>query len=311
MDESRVRYLITKFRAGEITESEKIELEAYWHFSVQEHQTIDFLNRDEKSALQRSLFDNINAQIQSSPRGNGMRPILYKVAASLAAVLLVGFLLYQYYYTATIAYTTAYAQTKKVVLPDSSVVTLNANTILRIPKNWDRSLVDREVWLEGEAFFEVKKLQGKTFTVYAGDVVIEVLGTSFNVEDRRCKTQIVLNTGKVKLKLVKAKQVYHMQPGDLVQYRERKEVIEQRLVDPEIYSAWKDHKLIFQDTRLKDIAKLLEDNYGYQVHIQDPTLFNRRFTGSVASDNVDMLLDKLSRLFDIKIQKENNLITMD
>lgn len=310
MDQARARYLITKFRAGEITEREQEELEAYWHFSVQEHQTIDFLNRDEKSDLHRALFDNIHTRIQSSPESNGKRHMLYKIAASLAAILLVGFVLYQYYPTATIEYTTAYGQTKKVVLPDSSVVTLNANTKIRVPENWDQNSVDREVWLEGEAFFEVKKWQGKTFTVYAGDVVVEVLGTSFNVEDRRCKTQVVLNTGKVKLKLVNEKQVYDMKPGDLVRYTERKEVMEQRSVDPEIYSAWKDHKLIFQDTKLKDIALLIEDNYGYKVHIKDKTLLNRRFTGSVPSDNIDMLLDKISLLFSIKVQKENNVITM-
>lgn len=311
MDQSRVRYLITKFRAGEITEREKEELETCWHVSVQEHQTIDFLNKDEKSVLQDALFDHISTQIGSSPGNNNKRRMYYGIAASLSAILLAVLVLYQYYYTTTLAYTTAYGETKKIVLPDSSVVTLNANTTLKIPEDWDQHVAHRKVWLEGEAFFEVKKANGATFTVFAGEVAVEVLGTSFNVQDRRGQTQVVLNTGKVKLKLAKEKQVLTMQPGDLVRFTEQQEKVEKRLVDPEIYSSWKEHTLIFQDKSLKDIALMLEDNYGYEVQIKNAALQDRRFTGSVPSDDIDMLLDKLSRVFNININKRNHVITLE
>lgn len=311
MDQSRIRYLIAKYRAGEITAAEKAALENYWNLSVGKQQKIDFLKEDEKLALKDEMFNAVNAHIHASQRKGGKSMSYYRMAAIFIALLLSSLVLYQYVYTARLEYTTAYGQTRKVVLPDSSVVTLNANSTLRVPQYWHLYAEDRKAWLDGEAFFEVKKKQGTTFTVYAGGVAVEVLGTSFNVQDRRGKTRVVLNSGKVKLKLADKGQELTMQPGDLVKYVKHQKTVEQRLVDPERYSAWKDHRLIFQDSKLEEIALILEDNYGYEVQMRDSSLADRRFTGSVPSDNMEMLLDKLSHVFNIEIQKTDHVISME
>lgn len=311
MDQSRVRYLIAKYRAGEITADEKAALENYWNLSVGKQQKIDFLKEDEKLALKDEMFNAISAHIHASQRKESKSMSYYRVAAICIALLLSSLVLYQYGHMARLEYTTAYGQTRKVVLPDSSVVMLNANSTLRVPQYWHLYAEHRKVWLDGEAFFEVKKKRGATFSVYAGGVAVEVLGTSFNVQDRRGETRVVLNSGKVKLKLADKGQELTMQPGDLVKYMEHQKAVEQRLVDPEMYSAWKDHRLIFQDTKLEEIILILEDNFGYEVQMKDSSLANRRFTGSVPSDNMEMLLDKLSHVFNIEIQKTDRVISME
>ncbi len=96
-------------------------------------------------------------------------------------------------------YRTGAGETKNLLLADHSRVTLNANTSLKVSRNWfsgDR----REVWLTGEAFFNIQKTPDRQrFTVHTATLTVEVLGTKFNVTDRRRKTRVVLQEGKVKV----------------------------------------------------------------------------------------------------------------
>ena len=97
-------------------------------------------------------------------------------------------------------YKTGFAKTKKITLPDGSKVTLNANSELKLSSNWgDKG--DRQVWLEGEAYFEVEKKLAthQKFIVHTKDIDVEVLGTKFNVNTRHEKAIVSLEEGKIKL----------------------------------------------------------------------------------------------------------------
>ena len=105
----------------------------------------------------------------------------------------------------TITYATAYGETNTIALPDGSQVTLNGNSELHYLAGWETQ-PSREVWLKGEAFFEVEKIANTSqdeglvkFIVHTSSLDIEVVGTSFNVNDRRNATTVVLEEGKVKL----------------------------------------------------------------------------------------------------------------
>ncbi|MEQ9443232.1 MAG: FecR domain-containing protein [Cyclobacteriaceae bacterium] len=311
MDSARIRYLIVKFNAGEISAAEKAELDAYWETTAHAHQRIDFLDELEKTALQQEMFAQIHQQTGAAPQLPRKKTGYYRVAAAISLLLLAGVTWFAFFQQDRLTYTTAYGTTQRVVLPDSSVVTLNANSRLEVPRHWPSPSTHRQVWLEGEAFFEIQPDTEAPFTVFAGGVAVKVLGTSFNVQDRRGHTQVVLNTGKVTLKLADREAPLTMQPGDLVRVSGQEKKVEQRLVDPSLYSSWKDHTLTFQDTPLAEIAMLLEDNYGYEVRIIDPQLAQRRFTGSVPSEDINMLLDKLSLVFGIQVSRTERRITLE
>src|SRR5579872_616700 len=88
---------------------------------------------------------------------------------------------------------TGYGEIKSVLLPDSSVVTLNANSTMRIPEQWTEAS-GRQVWLEGEAYFQVQKkpATAEKFVVHTKEVDVEVLGTKFNVNARRERAVVSL-----------------------------------------------------------------------------------------------------------------------
>ena len=311
MDSARIRYLIAKFNAGEISAAEKAELEAHWETTVREHPQIDFLDESAKASLQQDMFAQIHWQTLATSRRQQKKMGYYRVAAVITLLILAGLTWFTFFHQDRLTYTTAYGTTQQIVLPDSSVVILNANSRLEVPRHWQAQSSHRQVWLEGEAFFEIQPNTSAPFTVFASGVAVEVVGTSFNVHDRRGHTQVVLNTGKVKLKLADRDSPLTMQPGDLVRVNEQERTVEQRMVDPSLYSSWKDHTLSFQDTPLSEIAILLEDNYGYEVQIANPQLAQRRFTGSVPSEDINMLLDKLSRVFGMQVSRTERQIILE
>jgi ferric-dicitrate binding protein FerR (iron transport regulator) len=206
-------------------------------------------------------------------------------------------------------YHTQFGETATIILPDSSTVVLNGNTTLRYAANQDFTK-NREVWLEGEAFFSVLRKPGPRkvhFLVHTPEVNVQVLGTRFNVTNRRRKTRVVLNSGKVNLSTetpTKQPITATLKPGEMAELLPAQQKFKKSQVDPEIYSAWTHKKLIFQATPLSDIVALLEENYGYTVRVSDRKILTRKITGEIFIDDVNTLLVALSTSFNLKIEKQ-------
>lgn len=230
----------------------------------------------------------------------------YKVAAVTAGLLVLGVLAKVYFIQGTSEQSTAFGEQRTVILPDSSVVILNANSTIEYAEGWEQDK-PREVFLNGEAFFSVThKRNSQKFIVHTKDLDVQVLGTKFDVNTRRSQTKVFLKSGKVKLYLTQVdnKEV-DMKPGDMVQYSTTQETISRKqVVKPQIYTAWLEKKLVFEDTPLLEIAHLLEDNYGYKVQFNNQELGALTFTGSIESGNVDLLLTILQKTFNISIVKK-------
>jgi transmembrane sensor len=206
---------------------------------------------------------------------------------------------------------TAFGESRSLFLPDSTKVTLNANSVLRYAADFNEN--NREVWLDGEAFFAVvRKKDNQNFRVHTGELQVEVLGTRFNVNTRRGTSRVVLEEGKVMLDIPdgdKSSQLI-MLPGEFVEVSGETKKIEKKKVEVGNYSSWRLNKLMFIGTSLEEIARLLEDNYGYRVEFKNDSLKRLLFTGSAAVDNPRELIEKLNKVFDLNIQQEeaNDLI---
>ncbi|KAA2241781.1 DUF4974 domain-containing protein [Chitinophaga agrisoli] len=214
----------------------------------------------------------------------------------------------------TVTYTTAYGEVRAVTLPDQSVVTLNGNSTLKYNKHWGAGN-NREIWIEGEAFFDVKPVAHQRFLVHTTHRInVEVLGTTFNVLDREDRMQVVLNTGKVRLSSSHAAvmaQPVVMQPGDLVEYKEQTSHYEKKNINAAQYASWKNHKLEFHNTDLGEVTRILQETYGIQVIVKDTSLLHQQFSGTVPSQNADMLLEGLSQLFDLKITRQETTVNIE
>lgn len=202
-------------------------------------------------------------------------------------------------------YATDYGETKTIVLPDSSVVTLNANSTLSYHDHWEQDK-SREVFLQGEAFFSVThKENHQKFLVHTGQLDVEVFGTKFNVNHRRGSTRVMLSSGKVQLKSNTYKSLI-MEPGELAVFSEEHKTFTKQTVEPHTHIAWTQGKLVFEDKPLQEIALILEDNYGFQVAFEEKSIAHEAFTGIIPADRVEVFFNMLSEYFEI-IRKDKTI----
>lgn len=213
---------------------------------------------------------------------------------------------------------TAYGQVKTVRLPDHSQVVLNGNSTLSFAADWKKA-EDRQVTLQGEAYFAVKPTQDRRkFRVnLKGGVRVTVLGTRFTITQRPTKTQVVLNEGKVKLSREQQK-LYGlrtdileevMRPGDLIEVQHKAPLFHKTKVEhPQLYAAFTQHKIIFKNTLLSEVARVLEDTYGYRVMITKPGLPEKHFSGTTPTDDIDMLFTAIEDLFQVQVIRKGKHI---
>jgi ferric-dicitrate binding protein FerR (iron transport regulator) len=99
-----------------------------------------------------------------------------------------------------------------------------------------------------------------------------------------------------------------MQPDELVEFDGHSERLTRKKVNAEMVSSWKNKKLVFEGTSLREVTQLLRDTYGLTATVSDPALLEGRFSGTVPNENLDVLLDGLAGLFDLEITRRGNAI---
>jgi ferric-dicitrate binding protein FerR (iron transport regulator) len=204
---------------------------------------------------------------------------------------------------------TDYGKLDSLFLPDSSKVVLNAHSKIRYSKDWTKDK-QREVWLEGEAFFDVRHINEQKeniqpferFLVHTEDLDIEVLGTSFNIRQRRGITEVVLQTGSIKVLFRKGeRKEMILKPGELLAYNPDEEVIEQTTTNPHEYTAWKEKKLILHNPSVNEIVAYLEDNFGKKIILQTSGLGEKELSGPIPLSNLEDALFILSTVYNMEV----------
>ncbi len=197
-------------------------------------------------------------------------------------------------------YTTSNHESREIVLPDNSKVTLNANSQLTLRKDFltaDR----REVLLEGEAYFDVSRDDGaKLFRVITTDLVVEVHGTVFNVNNRWNQTEVVLEEGKVLLELKSDEnEVVVMEPGDLAGYSAELDSswVEKKMDQTYLHTSWKDGILVFTEkSKLSDAFRKLEPIYGVRFQYDTIHLEEEPLQFSLPMNDLESVLQIMKKL---------------
>lgn len=228
-------------------------------------------------------------------------------AAVLAGLIVAAYAAWSFYSGGEVRYDTAMGELRTIELPDHSVVKLNVNSNIRYAKQWNKTQ-PREIWLEGEAFFSVThQHNNQSFIVHTNDVDIKVVGTEFNVNTRRVKTQVVLTNGKVQLvlngKKPPAAKPITMKPGDMVVYSAATAELTNKKVDPEAYSSWRSKELRFNEATITEVIRSLQDNMGITIELADTAIGAQTFTGTIPLDNIEVFFRTLSRSFDLQTEQ--------
>ncbi|HZE85778.1 MAG TPA: FecR family protein [Puia sp.] len=204
-----------------------------------------------------------------------------------------------------------------VVLPDGSIVWLNAGSKITYDKNFGAT--HREVNLIGEGFFDVAKNAGIPFVIHTARIDVRVLGTRFNVKsyptDRTTETTLIHGSIEVSIKdrpsekiILKPNEKLVVSNDDSTLHRtnpaRHAPAIEESLVSIRkptyeantgaiIETSWVDNKLIFQDEEFADLARQMERWYGVSIRFENPEQQKLRFTGSFQKETIQQALEAL------------------
>jgi transmembrane sensor len=202
---------------------------------------------------------------------------------------------------------TAYGQIQESKLPDGSMVTVNADSRITFDRAGWAGGKDREVWLTGEAFFHVAKTPMKSrFIVHANHFDIIVTGTQFNVVSREDKSNVMLKEGSVILHNTESGSDIKMAPGDFVEYR--RAGLEKKMAKTDSVLAWKDRKLVFDNTPVSELAKIIREHYGVTLIPADENVAEKTVTGIMPNDNLDVLLQTLEGTGNFKVTRGKDTV---
>jgi ferric-dicitrate binding protein FerR (iron transport regulator) len=196
-------------------------------------------------------------------------------------------------------------QISNITLFDGTNIWLNAGSTLKYQQNFNKN--GREVFLEGEAYFDVAKNKELPFVVNAGNSQIKVLGTVFNVKayHDEPKIETVLVEGNIEFN-AQGKSIL-LKPGEHILYSEKTNQISKTKVNTEDFTSWKGGKIYFNNETLQEITLQLERWYEVKFQFTEEHIKNYRFTGVI---NKDKTLDYTLKIIeainkvDLKIDNE-------
>jgi transmembrane sensor len=190
-------------------------------------------------------------------------------------------------------------QQLRFTLPDSSVVYLGGGSKLRYPKAFTGKT--RQVYLDGEAFFDVVHQKEHPFTVATGDITTVVLGTSFNIKayGPEEKIAVTVKTGKVAV-MAKSKGrnevIRYLLPDHQISINTRNGLYTFSETDADDVVSWINRDFIFYNTSLQDIAMSLEHHYGVEIEFTDPELSKVRLTAKFKNISLAESMENLTIL---------------
>ncbi|HEX8545367.1 MAG TPA: FecR domain-containing protein [Cytophagaceae bacterium] len=260
--------------------------------------------------LERRLFSNPKEHIR---KGSKQRTKMFhlqpwmQIAATILLIVSAGLWAMNRWKQQDARVQFATADKKEMIyLPDSSKVWLNAHTKISYSKDFNDN--HREVMLDGEAFFEVRKAKGMSFTVVGHTAKVEVLGTSFNVKAYRNEPleEVEVFTGKVAFSSQKdRREKVFLFPGDKAKLK-KDEGIAQEKMQNENTLAWKTERLSFDNESLKEVAVQLSAYFKKEIILSENRLEGCRFTGTFEKPVLEDVLQVITLSTNTTVKKSGN-----
>lgn len=303
-----IEELATKVFAGSDTPEEKKELAALINSSEDNRRYFAQLRNiwqlthpafDPESIDLNKAREVVLRQIEGNRFSLGkMVSIWQKVAAVLIipVSLLLFFQLYQSgkkpAAITMLEVTAPYGLKSRLSLPDGTEVWLNSGSRIVYPAQFSGN--DREVKLEGEAFFDVEAMPGKAFHVTAGSLVVEATGTSFNIDAYPGDTisAVTLLTGSINVMIPgRGKQL--VKPDQQLAYNHQTGIHELTNIEARYLCAWKDGVLAFRNEPLEEVFRRLGRTFNKEIILADKSLARQPYRATFEDESFDEILHLL------------------
>ncbi|MCG6188603.1 FecR domain-containing protein [Maribellus maritimus] len=318
--------LILKYLKGEASPEERKAVLSWIDESAENKEEFTNWKRiwaltEKASENEDVAYKNFLKVAEREKQKNRFRKIMAQAAIFILLIGLGGVISYVYFnsasnqeiYQAKYTVKSPLGQMTELKLPDGSFVLLNSGS--KIKYNADFSRGQREIFLEGEAFFDVEKDTEHPFTVKSKVLDIKVYGTSFNIEayPNEEKFSTTLVEGSISVMDKTGKEIAQLKPGENASYAKDENRLIVQKVNTGIYTSWREGLVTFRNEKLKDIAKFIERWYNVEIIIRSEELGDERYFGTILKNKpIDQILEvfKLTTVFKYEIIPRANKPTL-
>ena len=315
--------LIEKYKRGECSSRETEFLENYLEsfqnnsYEWKENEMGNKIIAEGK--IYSEIMKNIDNQKNHYVRGIIFSPTLLKRAASIIFFLILGSaILYVsgifpkktdsvFWYEKA----TSYGEKDIITLTDGSIITLNADSKLKFPDQFDGSR--REIYLEGEAYFEVHHNINQPFIVHTENLSTIVLGTKFNVSAYPENKTIAVSLLEGKVKILRSEKdkvdkIVFLKPKEQLEYDKENDVGSIGLFDSLKAVGWKDNIYKFENEPLHNVLSQIEKAFGVKFKVTSQSVLAQRITIKLEKGSLQTAVEVIKSLtgLDYKIVKGNN-----
>lgn len=237
---------------------------------------------------------------------------VWYVAASIAllfCIALTYLFLFQQNDPARMLSFSAKDQTRVLYMPDSSKVTLNRNSRIDFPSKFAGK--NREISLEGEAFFEVKPNPGKAFIVKAGKVEVKVLGTSFNVRSYKNQLEIVVVVKEGKVAVAAPRKEVVLEKNGKAIFDKSKEELQKSVNQDKNYLSYQNLVFVFEQTPLKEVVARLNADYQADIRLANQEIGECQLTVTFENESLTKILEIIGETLSLKVVHQDRFFTLD
>jgi len=230
-----------------------------------------------------------------------------RIAAAVVILLGIGFLTY-WTLKNRVKETTVVAQQAPLndILPDGSVVTVNKGSSISYSSKFKGKT--RKVALKGEAFFNVTPNKEKPFIISINDVQITVLGTSFNVKNLNGNTEVVVETGIVKV--TKGGKTVELKAHEKLLTEAKDSVMVKEETKDQLYKYYRTKEFVCDDTPLWKLVQVINEAYDSHVVIGNPGLRDMTINTTFYNESLEQVLNVISLTFNIRVIKQGDTIIL-
>ena len=203
-----------------------------------------------------------------------------------------------------------YGERSQITLYDGTRVWMNSGTKLRYPVVFSRNT--RDVFIEGEAYFDVAKDAEHPFVVSAGQLKVLVLGTRFNICAYPDDIEIsaTLDEGSVNAVNTQSGKAIKLNPGEQVVLNRETNDLKNRSVQSELYTSWKENLLKIEDAPFDEVIKKMERWYDVKITVDRAINTKERYTMTIKTESLREMLQLVSRTTKMNYEIKENIVLL-
>ena len=187
-------------------------------------------------------------------------------------------------------------------LSDGSVITLNKKSTITYPSKFKRNT--RAIALKGEAFFNVAPDKKKPFIISVNDVQVTVVGTSFNIKSENGNTEVVVETGIVRV--TRSGKTVELIAGEKINISANDSAATKEAVTDKLYNYYRSKEFVCDDTPLWKLVQVVNEAYDAKIIIGRKDLNDKRLTTTFNNESLEQVLEVIRLTFDITITKKED-----